>query len=389
MSRAIIRLVCLGLTVGLQPAALRAAEPADVLDKEEKEDLALFANGLGVSLWDQTYSVRTGVGYNNNVLLDESQPNKSPFFVNGLDAAVFRLPVDDWGVSLFVSGDDIRFWRDVGIGSEDSWLAGGKFQWNFTPEWQVSVSAAYNYSAQVMDLLSGLDTGAQAPTKIIGDTITLRPAVRRDLGSNYWVELQLEGTRQFYDSPAFSYWRFGPKLVLGKNFGHHSEVSFSYGIYRQQFDDENQVEPDGTDIPDTQLHYLTQKFELLWRQYWDKQRVWQNTTRLDFDMNLDNGPGYFNYRRYSAAEELDYEAHGWKVAATAGWQYYRFPYQQVSDTDFSSVYQNDLTLGLHVERQVFRWVKLFADYQYEHTFSDDPTEHYEVSIVKGGFSWEF
>ena len=77
------------------------------------------------------------------------------------------------------------------------------------------------------------------------------------------------------------------------------------------------------------------------------------------------------------------------MAATAGWQYYRFPYQQVSDTDLSSVYQNDLTLGLHVERQVFRWVKLFADYQYEHTFSDDQTEHYEVSIVKGGLSWEF
>ena len=126
MSRAIIRLLCLGLTVGLLPAASRAADPPDVLEKEEKEDLALFVKGLGVSLWDQTYSVRTGVGYNNNVLLDESQPNKSPFFVNGLDATVFRLPVDDWGVSIFVSGDDIRFWRDVGVGSEDSWLAGGK-----------------------------------------------------------------------------------------------------------------------------------------------------------------------------------------------------------------------------------------------------------------------
>ena len=58
-------------------------------------------------------------------------------------------------------------------------------------------------------------------------------------------------------------------------------------------------------ILDTSVSYLTQKFEILWRHYWDKRRVWENTTRLNFDMNADNGPGYFKYRRYSAAEELD------------------------------------------------------------------------------------
>jgi hypothetical protein len=389
MSRAIIRLVCLWLTVWLAPAMIRAAEPEDITEKEEKEDLALFSQSLGFSLWDESYSVRTGVGYKDNVLLDDTNPNKSPFFLNGLDITVFRLPVDDWGLSLFVSGDDIRYWRDVGVGSEDTWLAGGKAQWNFAPDWHASFAAAYNYSAQVMDLLSGFGTGTQAPTKIIWDTITLRPGVQRDLGSNYWVELQMEGTRLIYDSPAFSSWRYGPKLIFGRKYGSHSDISLSYAILREPFDNEDQVEPDGTDLPGTQLRYLTQKVELAWHHYWDQKRVWESSTRLNFDFNRDNGPGYFDYRHYAAREQFDYNGQRWKVTASAGWQNYRFPYQNVSDTDLSSVYQNDLTLNLHLEQQIFRHLKLFADYEYDHTFSDDPTEHYVVNTVKGGTSWEF
>jgi hypothetical protein len=389
MLRPVIRPVCVCLVIWLAAAGARSADTMMNLDKEEKEDLALLSQGLGVSFWDESFSVRNGVGYNDNVLLDAENPNRSPFFLNGLDATILRLPIDDWGLSLFVSGDDIRYWRDVGVGSEDNWLTGGKAQWSFAPEWQASFLASYDYGAQVMDLLSGLGLGEQAPTKIIGDTITLKPAVRRDLGTNYWIEMQFEGTRQIYDSPAFSYWRYGPRVVLGRKYGHRSDITVSYGVFNQPYDNESQVEPDGTEIPRTDVRCWLQRFEVAWHYYWDKKLEWENITRLNFDMNGDNGPGYFNYRRYAAAEELDYNRAPWKLSASAGLQYYHFPYQQVSDTDLSNVYQSDLTLNVHVERQVIRCLKLFVDYQYEHTYSDDPTEHYVVNIVKGGVSWEF
>jgi hypothetical protein len=355
---------------------------------ESKDDLELLTKDLGISLWDESFSVRNGVGYKDNILLDESQPKASPFFVNGLDITILRLPLDRWEFAFFVSGDDIRYWQDVGVGSEDLWLGGMKLKYNFADGWQAGMSAAYSYEGQVLDLLNteGIST---VPTKVIGHTIILHPSLRRDSGENWSLELQLEGTRQIYGAPAFSYWRAGSKLTLARRYGHHSDVSLSYQIIDQPYDSNPQADLNGNGIPGTRLIYLTQRVELASQHYWDKEHVWESTTKLDFDINHDNGSGYFNFYRYAASEQADYENHGWKITGLAELIHYDYPLQDVSSIDTGKLYQTGLTLNLHLEKQLFHWLKLFMEYEYEHAFSNESTEHYIVNTIKGGASWEF
>jgi len=54
------------------------------------------------------------------VLLSPSAAQGSGFFSSGLDLTIFRLPLNGLAFNLTVTGDDVRYWRDVaGVQGED------------------------------------------------------------------------------------------------------------------------------------------------------------------------------------------------------------------------------------------------------------------------------
>jgi hypothetical protein len=352
---------------------------------------------LGVSLWDESYGLRAGVGYKDNVLLDHTDPKASPFFTSGLDITLFRLPADDWEFYLFVTGDDIRYWQPIGVGSEDLWAGGAKLQRDLGGGWLAGITASYAYEDQVLDLLNNnLVVGSFAPAVVIGHTITLRPSLRRDLGTNYWVELELEGTRQFFDAPAFSYWRAGTKFTVGKSYGHHSEITLSYDLFGDLYDSEAEADPDGNDIPGTQLREIHQEEDLAWRHYWDEKRRWESTTKLSFEYCRDIGTGYYDYFRYWASEQLDWRGRSWNVRARAELVHYDYPYEEAEDlTDPNNPIptgvwtQTGYTLNLRLEKRVLTWLKLYMEYEYEHSLSNQSATHYQVNTITGGAQWDF
>jgi hypothetical protein len=46
-------------------------------------------------------------------------------------------------------------------------------------------------------------------------------------------------------------------------------------------------------------------------------------------------------------------------------------------------------LNLRLEKNVTGWLKLFAEYEFEHTVSNDFVEQYVVNTFKGGLLWQF
>jgi len=356
---------------------------------DDTNDLAALTRDLGISLWDKSFSIRNGVGYDDNVLLDNARVRGSGFFDNGLDATVYRLPLGAWEYYYFLSGDDLRYWRNIGVGSQDNWIGAAKIDRVFSDDWKAGATFSYAYQDQILDLLTTEGVTAKTPTKVIGNMLSLRPFLRRNLGSNYWVELEAEGVRQFYGSPAFSYWRAGPRISFGRDYGFHSQISLSYGVFDQPFDNEPRAAANGTNLPGARLEYLTQRAELLWRHHYGASHTWESTVRLNFDSVNDNASGYYNFYRYGASAELDYEAHGWKITAQGDLRYYNYPHQTADDPELSALYETGFTASLHVERRITKWLKLFADYEFEHTFSDDSVEEYAVNTFKGGLQWEF
>src|ERR1700761_9372174 len=110
-----------------------------------EDDLELLTKELGVSLWDESFTIRTGAGYDNNVLLDDTRVRGSAFIDDGLDATVIRLPIDNWGIDFFVTGDDYRYTRDIGVGSQDLWIGAFKVDKTFATVWQSGLTLAYSY----------------------------------------------------------------------------------------------------------------------------------------------------------------------------------------------------------------------------------------------------
>ena len=56
----------------------------------------------------------------------------------------------------------------------------------------------------MLDLLTSEGLPALSPTKIIGNMASVRPFLRRTLGSNYWLELLARITRaNFYTRACF------------------------------------------------------------------------------------------------------------------------------------------------------------------------------------------
>ena len=354
----------------------------------------LLPKDLDIPLWDKSLAVRGGIGYKDNVLLDNSGRRASPFFTSGLDVTIFRLPLNDWEFEFVGSGDDIRYWKDVGVGSEDTWVAGAKLKRELPDDWEAGVTVSYAYLDSVVDLANEQIevVGQAAPAVVIAHIITVEPALRKDWNTNLWIETGFEGIRQYMTSPGDALWQFGPKITFGHDYGYRSAITLSYELLDELDDTLPETDSDGNPVGDATLAEIHQQVELAWRHNWDEDRHWQSTTKLTYERVVDNGGGFYNFDRYAASEKFTYRGKSWGASAQAAWVYYDYPYQVVDPTnpsDPTKWYLNGLTLDAHLEKSLFKNLKIFADYEHENSRSDRIADAYEVNTVTGGLEWEF
>jgi hypothetical protein len=74
-------------------------------------------------------------------------------------------------------------------------------------------------------------------------------------------------------------------------------------------------------IAQSSLEFNRNEFDLAVRNNWDHKRRWRTTTKLGFELNEDNGSGYFDYKRYYVAQQLRFQTGvdaGAPAAAGAG-----------------------------------------------------------------------
>jgi hypothetical protein len=106
-------------------------------------------------------------------------------------------------------------------------------------------------------------------------------------------------------------------------------------------------------------------------------------------LNQDNGSGYFDYLRLQGSEQLRFRARTWDVSAEGKVSRYDYAKQRVSLTERSARERTELGFNLRGEKQLAKWVRLFAEYEYEKILSNQTLEEYSVNVVNGGLTWEF
>jgi hypothetical protein len=333
-------------------------------------------------LWDKDITLRAGMGYKDNVLLSADAPRGSPFFISGVDALLFRLPLDGLAFNLTMTGDHVQYWRDIGgVSREDYFLASAKAQKYLGEQWWLGLELTFSYVDQVA--LGQIESGSFSAVVAKGETLGVQPFVRRDLGTNWWAQLAFPVAWDWFQSPLDDDGRFGAQATLARTYGHGSQVALSYGgsyIAHNVW----------TNILGDKLAIWRQLAELKWEHRWDKAQHWRSITKLGFQDDQDNGGSYYNYYRYSITEELRFSTKNWEIKASAGLSYYDFPVQPVSQTSPSpTLYLLTPDFTVRAERRVYKTFRLFGEYQYERIRSNQADSQYTYNIFSGGLTWEF
>jgi hypothetical protein len=339
------------------------------------------------SIWSQTIDARFSAGYNDNILLDSSASERSRAISGGLEATVVRLPLDGRQVLLTLTGDYVRYPDGERVGHEAFLLGLTQVKLDVSPRWQAGLDLQYLFLDQVIDT-SITETNSSAAL-VRGHGITVRPSVRHDLPGGFWLELGVAATRQFLDDPFDDYWEGGPKFAVVREYGFRSSVSLGYEWKQRFHDSREQVSLSGTNLPGTDLRFQAHEIELAIRQNWDEQRRWRTVTRLEVLANSDNGPGYFDYQRYRASQQMRYVAKNWEAKAQGEISYYDFSHQTASDSDPELRAKTLLEISLRAERRLSKNVKLFADYTFAESLSNRPADEYRVNKVAGGLDCGF
>ena len=339
-------------------------------------------------LWDTDFTLRAGLGYKDNVLLSPVAPQGSGYFTSGLDLLILRLPLDSLKCQFSITGDDVRYWRDIqGVNREDLFQVSAQLEKYFGGHWRAGLELRDVYTDQVLQEL--VSTGGVQAIEANGDVLMARPFVRCDLGTNWWGQLEAPISREWWQSPLDDYWKYGAQVILGRDYGRQSEITLTGGGFYIAHDYWEALDSSGNPIPGTTLAIWRELVELKWLHHWDGARHWSSTTRLGFQRDRDNGGGYFNYDRYALSYTLRFQTKDWQIEGTAVASYYDFLVQPAVTTPGPTLHLAPLTLSVRVERRLVKSLRLFATYEYEQSFSNDPTSEYKVNVASGGLSWEF
>ena len=154
-------------------------------------------------------------------------------------------------------------------------------------------------------------------------------------------------------------------------------------------DDRWQSATDGTRIPGTLLEFQSHETELAWRHHWDEKRRWRTVTKLGFELNEDNGSGYFDYTRRWLSQQILYQASSWELSGEVKVGRYDFEVQTVGAADSARRSKTDVTFALRGEKSLLSSLKLFAQFEHERSLSNEASYEYTLNTVSGGVDWEF
>ncbi len=337
--------------------------------------------------WSKQIDLWAGFGYNDNVLLSPFRPVASPFFKSELEASVIRLPLDGLQLSFLLAGEDVRYLRNVYDNPEQSLVTFAQAKKDFAEVWQAGLTGAFFYLDQLQDVTI-IETNVSR-ARVHGESFLLRPSLRRDLGSNWWAQLELSGQRWLLDAPLDDYWQCGPKLTLTRTLGRGNEISLAYSALDNLYDSQMTTDATGTAVPGTHLQRWAHKAELGWQNYWDSGRHWRSLTTLSFERDIDNGAGFYDFSLYGAAEQIRYTTKTWDIRARAAIAYYDFPVRTVIEAPSLTMNQTQVALSLRVERTLFKVLKAFAQVEGARYLSNERFEQYSVFTALGGVGVEF
>jgi hypothetical protein len=358
---------------GLMAVATRAEE-------ELEEELKL-------SFWDKSINLRGGFGYKDNVLLSTVNREGSAFWLSAVDFAVLRASLDGGPqVTFFASGEDRRYFSSSALDKEQLLLAQARVTQDVSYDWAFGGLVQYLYADQVFDASATEQLFETLPVK--SHNLQIAPIIKRSLPWNSELELRLSAERQFFNEPLDDYWEAGPELTWTRNYGNRSSASLSYTYDHRMYDTRLPLSLEREPIGEGNLQLSQHEFEFALNHSWDKERHWRTRVKALVEFNDDNGAGFYDYTRYRLSGRIGYWGSDWHATLEGRLLHYDYERQPIfNGTAVRQVWE--YVAAFHIEKTIWKKLKVFADNEFETVRSNYAFEEYKVNTVLAGVDWEF
>ena len=347
---------------------------------------------LKMPSWIWGGTLRSGFGYKDNVTMSSGNPRGSPFWSVAADGMAYHLPTaDGWQFYGMASFENVGYLdQSIGVANEQMGMVVGLISKELGHDWKTGLGVNYIYQDQVVDL-SVTQTNAAGTTnnsEVLGNNVSARWFVRKDL-KPWWAEAEVSLARQWLVAPLDGYYQTGPKLTLGRTYGHGSDVTLAYSWYYVDFDHREQITAEGYSDPGTRLRFYPQTVELAWHHIWDQKAHWHTLAKAGFDLNEDNGSGYFDFTQYRLSEQIKYHAPTWEAWVQFRAGHFDFPIQPVSVDDPTRRYKTVFSLSLRAEKNLSKAFKVFVNYSLDHSLANVSYDRYQTSATSAGVEYHF
>jgi hypothetical protein len=351
----------------IESAHSQSPAPADV---EEK-----------ISPWDWSGTLRTGVGYKDNILLSDFFKESSVFTFAGAEAFVFRVPTDGWEYTGFISGEDRRYWASDIVPKEQYLLVSSDLKKAFLEKWKTGLGLQYFYNDQVFD--ASVTEGLPFRVRAKLNRFSGAPSVQYRISDRSRLEAYFNVVREEFELPLDDSWETGPRVVYVHKYGEiGSEISTTVLWRHRTYDTRS-----APSFDDKSLVFNVPEFEFGLKHNWDDEKRWKSRVRMGLELNRDNGDGFFDYHRWKVSHELDFTQGGFEGILQAKFLHYEYPNQTVEDAG-SQRRRTELVFGARAKQRIMNHLSAFVELEHERVLATDIEERYHATTIWGGVEWE-
>ena len=338
--------------------------------------------------WDQTTSLRSSIGWRDNVLLSSFAPIGRGFGRAEIDTFLTKRQ-GDWRWLSFVNGDVLRYFSPPReTGGEQQWFVHGEARWQHWPAWRVAVKADGFLQDAVVDLSETESVRTVAPTRAQGGFATA--TTRVELPAGFAVEPVWQVKRVEYRNFPGGYddTKAGGRLEWTRS----ERLTLSVAAFerRRGYAERQNYTAGGRALKDTRLRFWQREGELRVATAWSGGGLWVSAVTVGRLENRDRASGFFDYDQQRARLELSWQRAAWKVTCDGTARRMDYLVQTVgTGTAPPPRVADNFETSLRVERELNGAWTVFGEYRWERNRSNETGFNYRANTVLAGVQRNF
>ena len=386
---------------------LRAA-PADRVDAHQSatssadqlppELLALLASQPA---WTTSVHLEAASGYNDNLLLSQSNPERSGFVRGGVQSLLWHIPQHRTDYFVFCNAEGTRFFSGKSVRGEGQAFAGLEWRYRWEDSFSFTIDPQGYYLDQIFDISDTSIQRVVAELKVTGGKIG--PTFRWNSTHGMWFEGSLKVARESLDeivvaSGAETRDRtrvVEPSMRLAWQPSERFELSVAATERQRQYASHPRYTITGkVDVGVLAIHEFEDECRMVVE--WDKNREWKTVTRIGQLRYTDNGSGYLNYTQPFASQEIEWSPGNWMIQAetsarrkTYDHQTENHPGELPGTAILPPLVKEEYSAELRIERKIGKSWTVYSVYQWERTRSNDVIAGYLLNECLLGLRWSW